>query len=138
MRRNNAIVWRHSCYILSSKNEDIFMPLMTIGTSGNSLPVGAHQATFLGLSQENNKEGKPMFVWNFEADGKAVKGFTDAGQPTDGNKLGRWLCGLAGKPLKAGDSYDPDTYIGKRYMLIVTPAKSGNGTRIDTFTPMSA
>lgn len=83
--------------------------------------AGYYPAIFTEIKEKETINGL-CFRWEFKiiADGKVVSGL--AGEPGKGatikSKYGRWLCGIAGKPLAEG-SVDPVAYIGKPYMVIV-------------------
>jgi len=47
------------------------------------------------------------------------------------------LSGLIGRALKEGEQIDPDTFIGKRYMIVVAAGRDG-GTRVEAIVPMPA
>lgn len=94
------------------------MSVLTIEKSGYENPSpGAYPATFQGLETIETQKGKCYrWVWALDS-GKTVSGLSDL-KVTDQNKTGRWLAGLAGKPVVAGLSVDPAAYVGKRYTLI--------------------
>jgi hypothetical protein len=104
-------------------------------TDGNyeQLAIGTHKATFRQLETTETSKGK-AYRWHFETlDGKKVNELSDREHPpTPANKTGRFLQALAGKMLKGGDQIDPDSYVGKTYLLIVQP--KGDKTCIQTFT----
>jgi hypothetical protein len=112
--------------------------LFTITDSYENVPAGTYQATFSGMKETETANGK-AYRWAFKADdGRTISGLSDAEKPpTTKNKTGRWLCALGAKPLQAGTEVDPDSYIGKRYFVIVAAALD-NKTKLETFSPLPA
>lgn len=113
--------------------------LMTIVCSQfESVPVGAYRAKFVELSRCETMNGN-AYRWKFEIiegehAGRIVSELSDADSPpTVKNKTGRFLAALATKSLAAGLQVDPESYIGKSYLVIVEP-KEGGKTKISTFT----
>jgi hypothetical protein len=45
------------------------------------------------------------------------------------------LSGLLGRALTESEQIDPDTYLGKRFMLVVAAGQEG-GTRVEAVIPM--
>jgi len=93
---------------------------------------GAYPGVFQGLTIKETKNGN-AYLWSFKlADGKILTRFTgEPGKPaTMGNRYGKWLCALAGKPISEC-AVDPDTYVGRQYMCIVV----AEGV-LETFTLM--
>jgi len=107
---------------------------LTVIKSGGSVPAGAYQSVFSGVESVENEYGKG-YRWTFQTDdGKQIVGFSDRERPpTTGNKTGRWLAALSGKPLSDGLDVDTDAYVGKRYMVIVQDTGEGK-TRLETFS----
>lgn len=102
------------------------------GSEFEKLPPGAYPATFEGVVLKETKNGK-CFLWTFKlTTGKTLTRFT--GEPTlkatMGNRYGKWLCALAGKPTSQ-IAVDPDFYVGKSYTCIV-----GADGVLETFTPI--
>lgn len=100
--------------------------------SYDKLPPGAYPGVFKGIEKKETKNGE-CFLWTFTLDnGKRVTRFT--GEPgqiaTIGNRYGKWLCALAGKPIGECD-IDPDFYVGRRYTCIV-----GAEGILEAFTPI--
>ncbi len=105
-----------------------------------AIPAGNYQADFLGMKPvtlENN--GSKVFRWEFkivdgEHKGKTISELSDADKPpTVKNKTGRFLAQIANTPLAAGTKVDPDSFIGKRYLVIVFPKDQGK-TKIEAFS----
>lgn len=110
------------------------MPLLTIKTSNEYVPVGTYKGTFQGLEEVTNDHGN-AWRWVFQLDdGRTLTGISDRDKPpTPKNKTGRWLSALSKKPLSDGVSVDTDAFVGKTYLLIV--ADNGNErTKLDTFS----
>ncbi|MHC2067591.1 hypothetical protein ACYFX5_08970 [Bremerella sp. T1] len=90
------------------------------GSNQPEIKPGQHVAKFKGLEPITEGQFGPYRPWVFEGeDGTIYKGFCNVPKsgPKTNNQLGRWLCGLAGKPLAAGQEIEPDAHIGQRYML---------------------
>ncbi len=122
------------------------------GKTFEKVPPGIYECEFRGASEKTitrDGESKPTTEWRFEitrmlsgGDGKDRTGQTIDGladkPATVGNKLGRWLNGLTGKPTPvAGQAVKPTDYIGKRYMAVVTTNKAGKPA-LDTFSPLAS
>jgi hypothetical protein len=45
------------------------------------------------------------------------------------------LSGLAGRALTEGEQIDPDTFVGKRYLVVVGAGQEG-GARVEAVCPM--
>lgn len=112
--------------------------LHTPGPSGGgneSVPPGHYIATYNGVELHPVKKGTPeegvAYKWTFtitedgDYRGRRITDLSDNVNPTTANKLGRLLCGLAGKPLAVGTQVDPKDYVGGTYMVIVAPNKAG-------------
>ena len=112
--------------------------LLKIIDSYESVPAGIYQATFAGMKPQETANGN-AYRWSFRTDnGKEISGLSDAeSPPTPRNRTGRWLCALATKPLQAGVEVDPDSYIGKRYVVIFAAAAE-NKTKLETFSALPA
>ena len=54
---------------------------------------------------------------------------------TQKTKLYQIVCGLAVKKLALDESFNPDDFIGKEYMIIVAETNSG-ATRVETVLPV--
>lgn len=112
--------------------------ILTPIEANESIPAGQYDAVFHGIEQAETSKGQ-AYKWMWQADnGMSIYDFTDVVQPTKANKVGRWLSALTGKPLAFGQPTDPDAYVGKRYKLIVSPAPSGDKTRLETFFALNA
>jgi hypothetical protein len=109
--------------------------LLTIQRSQTEdTPAGTYQCQFVGISSIETSKGK-AHRWAFQSkDGRAISGLSDANTPpTTKNKTGRWLAALSGQPLNAGVSVEPQNYVGKSYLVIVSPAENGR-TKLETFS----
>ena len=107
-------------------------------TSASGVPVGAYVAEFSTVEDHESTVG-PGLKWSFRiVAGPHVDAITSCitdCKPTTKNKLGRLLNGLAGKTLGDGESINIDTYIGRRYTIIVS-APEGKGSRVETVAPV--
>jgi hypothetical protein len=114
--------------------------MFTVSSGG--VPIGSYSGPFAGLeTQPENKEKgyAPGIRWKFTVDagphvGQIASRIT-GNTPSPTNACGKMLSGLIGRALKEGEQIDPDTYIGKRYLLVVA-AGPGGGTRVEAITPM--
>jgi hypothetical protein len=111
------------------------MGFLTVKSGG--VPAGSYTATFAGIEPqpENKEKGYAAGLrWKFTIDAGPQKGQTasriTSTSPTPKNAAGKMLTGLLGRELKEGESVDPDTLIGKRYMIVVA-AGQGGGTRVE-------
>jgi hypothetical protein len=119
------------------------MALMTITSSEyEGIPPGAYKATFGGLEEIETSNGK-AWRWRFSVSetvsgdkthaDKSVSELSDREKPpSTRNKTGRFLAGLAAKPLEAGVQVNPDEYVGRTYLLAVEPKEGGS--KIASFT----
>jgi hypothetical protein len=118
------------------------MPIFTVSSGG--VPAGSYTGTFAGIeAQPENKEKSygPGLRWKFTIDAGPHTGQTASritgSTPSPKNGCGKMLSGLIGRALKEGEQIDPDTFRGKRYMIVVA-AGSGGGTRVEAIVPMPA
>ncbi len=112
--------------------------LFTIQAStSDGVPAGTYRAKFKEVSPLTTKNGN-AYRWVFQADdGKTISALSDAeNPPTTKNKTGRWLSALSGKPLTAGVSVNPTDYVGRNYLVIVSPAENGK-TKLETFSALN-
>jgi hypothetical protein len=112
--------------------------LFTIQSSKDFIKPGTYPATFQGIETIETEKGN-AYRWKFLTDsGTTISGLSDAdAPPTVKNKTGRWLCGLAKQPLTAGVAIDPDNFVGKRYLCVLTDDGKGQGNgRLELFSPM--
>jgi len=100
----------------------------------------SEKSPFLGYKTTETKSGAAL-LWQWkvtappEHAGKVASCFTNPPSetaPTTKNILGTILSGLAGKPLAAGDTFDPATTVGKPYMVVVSPGPKGGGLCVRT------
>lgn len=99
-----------------------------------ALPPNLYQGEFVELEETTTSNGD-AYRWKFkildgEHAGAIFSELTDR-KATTKNKLGRFLCALANRPLEKG-SVDPKEYIGRKYTLVVD-AKEGGGSKLTTF-----
>lgn len=109
---------------------------LTMAESGHKpVPVGAYQATFTAFEPRETKAGA-AYRWVFQTDsGLTVSEFSDAAAaPTPNNKTGRFIAALLGRAVRAGEKFTPESYIGQRYMLVITPKGTEGQTKLETFT----
>ena len=102
-----------------------------------AIEAGSYPAKFVSVDLKEEGKHGPYYEWTFDGSDKTYKGFADKpkGGPTIGNKLGRLLCGLAGRPLSAGQ-VNPKDYVGKPYMLVYAPNKKNGKVSLESITPM--
>src|SRR5262245_17394797 len=117
------------------------MALLTVSSGG--VPVGNYTSTFSGVeSQPENKEkGYGAGIkWKFTVDagpqaGQIASRITGP-TPTPKNSCGKMLSGLLGRALREGEQIDPDSFVGKKYMLVVAAGQNG-GTRVEAIVPLN-
>jgi hypothetical protein len=118
------------------------MPVFTVSSGG--VPPGNYSASFVGVEVHPEDKAKgfgPGIRWRFVIDAgphvnetaSRITGST----PSAKNSCGKMLSGLIGRALREGEQIDPDTFRGKRYMLVVAAGQSG-GTRVEAIVPMPA
>jgi hypothetical protein len=116
------------------------MALLTVSAGG--VPVGSYTGKFAGLEEVPANPEKKFGVglrWKFTIDtgpfdGQTVSRVTGP-TPTLKNSCGKMLSGLLGRALTESEQIDPDTYLGKRFMLVVAAGQEG-GTRVEAVIPM--
>jgi hypothetical protein len=109
--------------------------VLTVSAGG--VPPGSYLAVFTGGEPTSNEYGDGL-RWQFEVLTGPFKGGktsrTTTRIPTTKNSCGKMLSGLAGKPLAPGEDHDIESFIGKKYLIVVTTTDSG-GTRVDSVSP---
>lgn len=100
------------------------------------VPPGVYQGTFQGVNRVESKTDKgEAWRWAFKADdGRVISDLSDTTGAKITNKLGRWLCLLANRPLDEC-TVVIDHYIGKRYIVVVE-AKPNGKSKIATFSAL--
>jgi len=118
------------------------MAFLTVSSGG--VAVGNYTGTFTGIEATQPKPEKGYGAgirWKFQIDAGTCAGQTTSRvtgcAPTPKNGCGKMLSGLIGRALKEGEQIDPDTFIGKRYMIVVAAGRDG-GTRVEAIVPMPA
>jgi hypothetical protein len=118
------------------------MSVLTVSSGG--VPVGNYTGTFSGTEPQPENRAKgygPGLRWKFVIEGGPQAGQTASRvtglAPSPKNACGKMLAGLIGRPLKEGETIDPDQYIGRRYMIIVAAGQDG-GTRVEVVTPIAS
>jgi hypothetical protein len=116
------------------------MAFLTVSSGG--VPAGSYTGTFAGIEPqpENKEKGYGAGIrWKFTVDAGPYVGQTTSrvtgATPSPKNACGKMLSGLVGRALKEGEQIDPDTFLGKKYMLVVGVAQGG-GTRIEAIVPV--
>ena len=100
------------------------------------VPAGAHKAIFQGITEGETEFGDKLYV-DFTLEGKdtKIRGFLDADQtPRPTNKFGRWIAAFGNKLLEEGTTINWREYVGRKYLLVVVPAKDTSKTRLETFS----
>jgi hypothetical protein len=113
---------------------------LTVGSGG--VPAGNYVGTFSGIEPqpENREKGYGAGLkWRFQIEAGPQAGQTAARitgtAPTPKNSCGKMLSGLLGRALKEGENIDLNSFVGKKFMLIVG-AGQGGGTRVEVVVPM--
>lgn len=116
------------------------MAMLTVSSGG--VPVGNYTGTFAGVEAQAANKDKGYGAglrWKFAIDAGAHAGQTASRitgpAPTPKNGCGKMLAGLLGRALTEGEAVDPDTLVGKRFMIVVA-AGQGGGTRVEAVAPM--
>jgi hypothetical protein len=104
------------------------------------VPAGAYLGEFAGWEMCENEHGKGVkWRWTItsgEHTGRVASRITGS-RPSPKNACGRILNALAGRELKDGESFDPGTCVGRKYMVVVQTTPSG-ATRVETVAPPMA
>ena len=104
-------------------------------TNGKSESVNAgnyHNAVFVGIEKFTSGKGDELLRWKFDIDGRQASAVTGASNPTTKNRFGKFLCGLANKPLVEGTTVEPNDFIGKKYFAVVIANE--RGSQVEMFT----
>lgn len=105
--------------------------------AGSEIETGEYQACFQRIEGPIDGEHGPYYRFVFEGDGVQYIGFVDVPKrPTAQNRLGRFLMGLAGKPLEEAAEIRPSEYVGQRYLLSYGPNKNGK-VSLQGLTPLN-
>ena len=89
-------------------------------------------AIFRGIEEFKSAKGDDLFRWKFEVGGVQASAVTGNSDPTIKNRLGKFLCALAAKPLAEGTSVEPSEYIGKKYFVVIVQKE--NGSQVEMFS----
>jgi len=116
------------------------MAFLTVSSGG--VPAGSYTGRFTGTEEVPANPEKRFGAglrWRFVVDvgpyeGQMVSRVTGPA-PSVKNSCGKMLSGVIGRALKENEQIDPDTFIGKRYMLVVAAGQEG-GTRVEAVIPM--
>ena len=107
--------------------------LLKVGTGGP--PAGTYNAKFVGVKETTHEKWGPGLQFQWEILGGPLAGKiasrTTGTTPTQKNGCGKMLVALAGRPIIAGEEFDPQTYVGQAFMIVVAETDSG-GTRVET------
>ena len=105
-------------------------------TTYANAPVGMHNGSFNGITAITTSKGK-AYRWEFKLDsGMTISVLSDGeSPPTARNKSGKFIMALTGQPLVEDVPVDVNSFIGKRYAIIVVP--DGDKTKIETFMQKS-
>jgi hypothetical protein len=110
---------------------------MVLKVSAGGVPAGSYLAALLGVEATNNEFGDGL-RWQFEVlsgPWKGAKTSRITSQiPTVKNSCGKMLAGLTGKPLAPGEDHDIESFIGKKYLIVVVNTENG-GTRVESVSP---
>ncbi len=109
---------------------------MKLIVRSGGVPGGSYIGKFLGVEPTETKLGKAL-RWTWEvasgphAGAKASR--ITPTEPTPKNACGRILSGITGKSLVTGEEVDPQSFLGRSYLLVVIDC-DGGGTRVETVT----
>lgn len=99
------------------------------------VPVGQYRAKFSSWEESVHEEYGDRVLFEFEiVDGKE-KGnkstrFTSA-KMSPKSALCKIAKGLSGKAFEPGDNFDPNDYVGREYLILVSETDSGS-TRVES------
>jgi len=110
------------------------MALMTVVAGWT--PPGSYQAVFTGV---HPFQAGPALRWAFMIAagprvGTVVSRITSA-PPTPDSPAGRLLSGFLGRPVREGESIDPDQFVGRRYTIELRPTRDGAATHVESVAP---
>jgi hypothetical protein len=130
-----------------SEKAECLNRVFTVKPKAKSVKAGFHPATFNGMgSLVESDTSSPYYPFWFTGEkGESYLGFGNQARdkatgrelsPNGGNKLGRFLMGLTGKPLTEDTEVNPADYVGKRYMLVYAPGYKTDRVSLQSFTPI--
>ena len=100
------------------------------------VPIGSYAAKFIEAEQAANDYGEAV-VLKFQVTGGEHTGSiaTRWCSPnlTQKSTLFQFVAAMAGRKPEAGEEIDVASFYGTPGMVVVGEAKSGNGTRVETF-----
>ena len=104
----------------------------------SGLPIGQYLAKFSKWGQSVHEQYGDRCLFEFtvlEGEHKDATStrFTGA-KLTPKSALAKVAAGLAGKKIEIGDDFNPDDYIGREYLIVVSETESG-ATRVDAILP---
>lgn len=106
-------------------------------SNSDSIPAGLHNdAKFEGVEPFTSKSEENLLRWKWTLpDGRKASAVTGDSKPKTTNRLGKFLCMLANKPL--GEiTVNTDEHIGKMYSLFVE--SNDKGSQVTQFSMKSA
>jgi hypothetical protein len=111
---------------------------MKLQVSHGGAPAGTYLAQFVGVDTTNSNDFGPGLRWKFivtqgELVGRMLSRVT-GDKPTPANSCGKLLAGMLGQPLIVDKELDPDQFIGRSFLVVVAPSKTGQ-TRIEAVIP---
>jgi hypothetical protein len=108
------------------------------------VPIGNYTAKFEGIEEvPANLERKfgDGIRWKFTIDTGPHEGQTASRvtgpAPTTKNACGKMLAGVIGRALVENELIDTNTYVGKRFMIVVQAGPEG-GSRIEAVAAMGS
>lgn len=113
--------------------DDFLLDEIEIGFGGGP-PAGSYRCTFLGVKHTTHEEYGEGLRFEFQVlDGPhagSIAARTTNAKPTPNNAAGRLLSQITGANLSGGQKASVRDAVGKAFLVIVEPTKSGTGTRI--------
>jgi hypothetical protein len=109
---------------------------------GGGPPAGHYRCEFLGVKQATHEEYGAGLRFEFRVlDGPhagAVASRTTSARPTPGNAGGRLISQITGANLAGGQKVSLRDCVGRTFLVIAEPTKSGTGTRIGSVIAATA
>ncbi|MGE4002637.1 MAG: hypothetical protein AB7I48_20770 [Planctomycetaceae bacterium] len=107
----------------------------------SGVPEGQYRARFARWETSVHEQygDRCQFVWTVlggQHDGSEASRYTGV-KMTPKSAIAKLAKGLAGRPIEIGDTFDPDRYIGREYLILVAETESGS-TRVESVMPVDA
>jgi hypothetical protein len=110
---------------------------MKLKVTSGGVPPGNYTATFAGVDPATHDKYGPGLRWKFTITagpcaGKVASRVTGQ-SPSAKNGCGKILSGLLGRPLEVDEEIDPQEFVNRSYLVVVSAGETG--TYVDAVIP---